>query len=251
VWGLLVGGALFFLLYAVALVHHGFSTRTAPSSLELALARSLRTRSIPKHYKTLQNPIASNPKVLAEAKAHWADHCAQCHANDGSGDVEIGRNLYPRPPDMRKSATQQLTDGEIYYTIDNGVRLTGMPAFGAPGDDDLASWKLVAFIRYLPQMSAGEAAAMEKLNPKTPEEFEEEKCEEEFLNGTSGGESAWLQNGEMDRAHRVCGVGKAAGRRRRRQQRRPRVLRSSAKYLKLAPMYGAPLQDPVSNAGGA
>jgi len=66
--------------------------------------------------------------LIAEAKAHFADHCAICHANNGSGNTEIGRNLYPKAPDMRLPQTLNLTDGELYYTIHNGIRLTGMPA---------------------------------------------------------------------------------------------------------------------------
>src|SRR5580693_2138517 len=65
--------------------------------------------------------------------------------------------------------------GELYYTIQNGIMLSGMPAFGAPGDHDLDSWKLVAFIRHLPALSQLEEVEMEKMNPKSPEELEEEK----------------------------------------------------------------------------
>ncbi len=84
---------------------------------------------------------------------------------------------------MRQGATQRQSDSELYYTIKNGVRLSGMPAFGDPGDEDADSWKLVCFIRHLPQLSSEEEQQMKKLNPKTPEELEEEQQEEEFLNG--------------------------------------------------------------------
>jgi mono/diheme cytochrome c family protein len=172
-------------VYGASIVHHGFSTRTAPSKLERGIATSARFLAIPAGAKGLRNPVQSSPEVIGEAKAHWADHCAQCHANDGSGDAEIGRNLYPRPPDMRLRDTQRLSDGELYFTINRGVRLSGMPAFGTPGDDDLASWKLVDFIRYLPRMSAEEATRMKKLNPKTVDELNEEREEDQFLNGSS------------------------------------------------------------------
>ena len=46
------------------------------------------------------------------------------------GETLIGRGLYPKPPDMTAGGTQQLTDGELYTIIENGVRFTGMPAFG-------------------------------------------------------------------------------------------------------------------------
>ena len=78
------------------------------------------------------NPVSFSDAVWVESRAHFADHCAGCHANDGSGNTEVGRNLYPRAPDMRLAETQRLTDGELYWIIENGVRLTGMPP-GATG----------------------------------------------------------------------------------------------------------------------
>ena len=71
----------------------------------------------------------ATPEVIAAGMAHYADHCAACHANDGSAETQIGLGMYPRPPDMRQPATQTLTDGELFYIIENGVRLTGMPAW--------------------------------------------------------------------------------------------------------------------------
>jgi mono/diheme cytochrome c family protein len=127
--------------------------------------------------------MACSTAVIEEARAHWADHCATCHANNGSGDTLLGRTMYPRPPDMRKAESQQQSDGELYYVIKNGVRLTGMPAFGEPGNNDHSSWHLVCFIRHLPKMTEEEELAMRALNPKTPQDLEEERQEREFLNG--------------------------------------------------------------------
>ena len=87
---------------------------------------------------------------------------------------------------MRLPNTQHLTDGEIYYVIHNGIRLTGMPAWGAEGKDD-DSWKLVLFIRHQPQLTPKEERAMERLNPKGPEERQEEQEEEQFLNEDQSG----------------------------------------------------------------
>jgi hypothetical protein len=129
------------------------------------------------------NPVAFSPEVWVEARAHFADHCAACHANNGSGDVEIGRNLYPRAPDMRLPDTQTLTDGEIYWIIENGVRLTGMPAWGDGSPNDIDTWKLVHFIRRLNQVTQEDLTAMKALNPKTPSELEEEHQDQQFLGG--------------------------------------------------------------------
>lgn len=73
---------------------------------------------------------------------------------------------------MRKTETQNKSDGERYYVIENGVRLSGMPAFEEhSGTNDSDTWKLVVFIRHLPQLSAEELQKMERLNPKTEGEL--------------------------------------------------------------------------------
>lgn len=164
----------------------GFSTRATPSPVEQLAAATARKLAMPEHARDLRNPVPYSIEALEQAQAHWADHCAFCHANDGSGNTDVGRNLYPKPPDMRAPPTQSLSDGELYFTINRGIRLTGMPAWGKPGDDDEDSWKLVYFIRHLPKMTAMEAAAMTKLNPASCMEREEERREEEFLEGNPG-----------------------------------------------------------------
>ena len=181
---LLVIGALGVGVYMMHnMIEHGFSTRTEPMLMEKALATTIRGQAIPSRYKTMRNPVAATPEVIHEGMAHWADHCTACHANNGSGDTMYGKTMYPRPPDMHQKDTQDMSDGELYYTIKNGVRLSGMPAFGDPGDDDTDSWKLVGFIRHLPQLTSTEEAEMQRLNPKSPDEIQEEKEEEEFLKG--------------------------------------------------------------------
>src|SRR5438067_3586879 len=128
----------------------GFSAREAPTGMERWLARAVRETSLPAAAKSRANPVSATPEVLTEARAHWADHCASCHGNDGSGDGLIGKHMYPPAPDMREPATQKLTDGELFYIIQNGIRLTGMPAWGESEHDAEDSWKLVHFIRHLP-----------------------------------------------------------------------------------------------------
>lgn len=176
----LVAGAV----WGVFLVRQGFSTREAPSSLEVWIARGLRRASVPSQARALRNPVMPSEEKLASARAHWADHCASCHANNGSGDTPVGRNLFPKPPDMRAGSTQAQSDGELYYVIKNGVRLTGMPAWGEPGDEDLESWALVAFIRHLPNLSPEEEYEMKKLNPQSVHQREERVLEDAFLNNT-------------------------------------------------------------------
>jgi uncharacterized membrane protein/mono/diheme cytochrome c family protein len=164
---------------------HGLSARNQPSVLESFLADQARVLAIPVKARKLENPLPPAPVLIARGRDHWADHCATCHANNGSGDTELGRNLYPRVPDMRGARTQSLNDGALYYIIRNGVPWTGMPAWGNRdlGDLDSETWELVLFIRHLPKLTPAEETAMEKLNPKGAMEREEEQQEEDFLNG--------------------------------------------------------------------
>jgi len=170
---------------AVSILHDGLSEKAQPSALETAIARIARKMAAPSSAHNQKNPVADSPAVQREARLHFADHCAICHGNDGSGDTMIGRGLYPKPPDLRANATQNLSDGDIFWIIENGVRLTGMPAFGGGSEHDDAdsSWKLVHFIRHLPALTAEEKLEMEKYNPKGPNDREEEQQENDFLDG--------------------------------------------------------------------
>ena len=177
-------------VYATVLVRRGFSARENPSWIEAFSAGIAKRLAVPATYR-LKNPYAPTAENLREGEEHFADHCAICHANDGSGDTLFGKGLYPKPPDMRSADTQDKSDGALYYTIVNGVRLSGMPAFGpgsvpSSGDEgtgDAENWKLVLFIRHLSQITSEELEEMKKLNPKTEADRAEEQQEEEFLNG--------------------------------------------------------------------
>jgi len=162
----------------------GVSARPDPSWIEIRAALSLRSWLTPPMYKGLRNPVTATAENFAVARQHFADHCASCHANDGSGNTEMGRGFYPKSPDMRLPRTQQLSDGEIFYFIENGIRLTGMPAWstGTP-EGEKASWELVHFIRRLPGLTPEDLAIMERFNPVSREQFEEERKIEEFLDG--------------------------------------------------------------------
>src|ERR1035437_2847869 len=148
---------LVFAVYGTRLIHRGFSARDEPSSLERLLARTARTLSIPLSGRHESNPWKPTPEILKEAREHYLNRCATCHGQDGGAQTDVGRGLYPKPPDLRRPETQQLTDGELHYIIRNGVRLTGMPGWGNPHDArDDDSWKLVLFIRSLAGVTPAE-----------------------------------------------------------------------------------------------
>lgn len=162
----------------------GFSARVKPTAVETMAARTARSLALSAAVRDRQNPVPDSEQMRKEGLEHWADHCALCHANDGSGDTEMGRQMYPPAPDMRGPDTQRLTDGELFYIIENGIRLTGMPAWGSGSErDQQDTWKLVRFIRHLPALTAVELEKMKEFNPRSPQEIREEMEEQEFLNG--------------------------------------------------------------------
>ena len=169
-------------------LQRGFSARGEPSTLEAFLAKRVRRLSMPGRARNAKNPVGASAEILSAGMAHWADHCATCHGNDGRGATPIGKGLYPKPPDMTATATQQLTDGELYYIIENGIRFTGMPAFGeeaiqSADEQDTESWHLVHFIRHLPNIAEDELAQMKTMNPKSPMESAREERIRKFLQG--------------------------------------------------------------------
>jgi predicted CXXCH cytochrome family protein len=157
---------LVFSLIAMAVIFSGLvlwlrrSAASDPSLLERVIARRVRNFAIPRRAQKQTNPFKATPDNLQEARETFLARCAGCHGYDGGGQTQLGRGLYPKPPDLRQDPTQNLSDGQIHYIIENGVRLTGMPAWstsqGQPRDD---SWKMVLFIRALRKPALAEVTA--------------------------------------------------------------------------------------------
>ena len=186
-----VGGWLGYQLFTT-----GFSAKAEPHAIEVFIARQIRHLAIPIEKRQAQNPIPSSLDVMKESLEHFANHCATCHANDGSGQTPIGKNVYPRAPDLRLADTQSMSDGEIFWVIHNGIRFTAMPAWGE-GDpaQDMGSWALVHFIRHLPQLTSKELDQMKALNPKTKKDLEKEAAFGQSRQGDDAAGSARIDNG--------------------------------------------------------
>jgi mono/diheme cytochrome c family protein len=169
---------IFLLVIALAaagwlLARRGFSARAQPSTFEQFIATRLHSLSIPAGVKNQANPFAADPGAWRGAASHFQDHCAVCHGSDGRGMTAIGRNIYPKAPDMAGPDTQQRSDGELFYIISNGIRFTGMPGWG--GEDSAEEiWKLVSFIRHLPALTPEELEQTKPAQPK-PHEHSHDK----------------------------------------------------------------------------
>lgn len=189
----LVGAVVLLAIAAVLFVRltrYGLSTHDEPTKAEVVLAGALRRWASPADLRDKKNPLPASPEVLAEARSHFADHCAVCHGNDGKGQTVFGQKLFPRAPDMTLGATQSLSDGELFAVIENGIRLTGMPGWGdGTAESARGSWGLVHFVRNLSKLSEADFREMERMNPMTAAQFEQMKEEEAFLGGDAEAES--------------------------------------------------------------
>ena len=90
--------------------------------------------------------------VVASITAGLTDYgleCSMCHDNDGRAQNPPGRWMYPRAADLTCKRVQSQSDPELFWIIQNGIRLTGMPAFGKVESSDQI-WDLVNYVRTLP-----------------------------------------------------------------------------------------------------
>ena len=184
-WIVLAAGLTAGVAVAMVLVKgSGIGTRRDPFFMEARLARASWRWLVPPRTREAANPVPKTDEALAAARAHWADHCASCHANDGSGDVPVGRRVYPPAPDLRDRGTQALSDGELFYAIEQGIPWTAMPAWstGTP-DGERETWQLVRFIRHLRDLTPDELREMEQLNPRSPASDKRDRDIEDFLKG--------------------------------------------------------------------
>jgi mono/diheme cytochrome c family protein len=143
-------------LLALLWIRNAFRSSNGPAPWETTIARTVRHFAIPRTERQRQDQLTPSAENLQAGREEFLAHCSNCHGVDGSGRTQMGQHLYPRVPDLRAAPTQELSDGEIHYVIENGVPLTGMPAWKSPQPESVDRlWKLVLYIR--------------TLNPLTPE----------------------------------------------------------------------------------
>lgn len=116
-------------------------------------------RSIARHAGSMTNPFANDPAAMRAGLAHYKDNCLPCHAASGIDRSEFARGLNPPPPRLAAPSIRAASDGELFWVISNGIRSTGMPAF-SPTHSEEEIWKIVAFVRHLPELTPEEIEAL-------------------------------------------------------------------------------------------
>jgi mono/diheme cytochrome c family protein len=107
------------------------------------LVRRSSREGIPAAPRNLQASIEEGDKL-------YATDCSMCHGSDGRTPTDSGRWMYPRAEDLTSPEVQQYRDRELFWIVKNGIRLSGMPAFGRVESDEHI-WNLVHYLRTLPR----------------------------------------------------------------------------------------------------
>lgn len=132
-----------------------------PSRMEHRIGNASWERSLHRKAPQTKNPFLDNPSAIDVGFDHYKGMCVTCHGAPGVEVSEIGKGLNPAPPKLRAKKLEEWSDGELFYLIKNGIRMTGMPAFGPTHSDD-EIWKIAAFMRHLDSLSAAQTEELRK-----------------------------------------------------------------------------------------
>jgi len=151
-------------LFVLAMGWFNVAARAKPGLIERSLAPWAVDRSMSRRAPKTANPVAGAADALSTGLDHYHENCVMCHGAPGIEGSEVSKGLNPKAPHLDDT---DLSDGELFWTIKNGVRMTGMPAFGPTHTDD-EIWKIVAFVRHLSKLTPSERQALQP----SPEEEE-------------------------------------------------------------------------------
>ena len=160
VFGLVVGALLVvgIPLLVLATGAYNVAATSAPGALETSLAGWAMDRSVEKHAQDLINPHAGDAQAAAVGLDDYAETCVTCHGAPGVEPAELAKGLNPPAPELDEAAGD-MSDGEMFWIISHGIRMTGMPAF-APTHTEDEIWNMVTFIRRLPHLTPEEKAVL-------------------------------------------------------------------------------------------
>ena len=135
----------------------GCTANKQPSEGETGLANAAKDVTIPLEAGKMKNPLPDTDEVVSQGQEVFLGSCAQCHGADARGDTDIGRNMNPPAMDLTSPHVQHWSDAELFWIVQNGVRLTGMPSWKSSISDN-DTWKLARFIHKLPSLGAAPAS---------------------------------------------------------------------------------------------
>ena len=154
--GILIGWILIGLFIGIVFWTGSYNVAATNSAgrFERKFAAFALDHAIEKRAPTQSNPF-TKPEDIRFGLAHFKENCLDCHGAPGVEESEFGQGLNPPAPDLTLPAVQRMRDGELYWVVANGIRMTGMPAFSPTHKPD-EIWKMVAFVRHMPEITKEE-----------------------------------------------------------------------------------------------
>ena len=139
---LLAGGAL-------ALSRFSLTALNEPGQTEILLATKAKHLLVARGSRQgVPNETSNTPGSVAEGDKLYGAECAACHGMNAHNPTEAGRWMYPRAADLTSSEVRSYSNQELFWIVKNGIRLSGMPAFGKVESDEHI-WSLVHYLRSL------------------------------------------------------------------------------------------------------
>lgn len=138
-----------------------------------------RDRSIERRTSGIAVPVLNDPSLVEEGFEHYREMCTGCHLAPGTESSEMRTGLNPQPPVLAKLVPHS-SPARLFRVIKNGVKMTGMPAWGTTHSDQMI-WAIVAFLERLPTMTPAEYQALDKAHPPEPDPEEQSSQDHAFL----------------------------------------------------------------------
>jgi len=132
---------------------------TAPPDLTDKIAPWVLEKALERRSREVTDPIAKDPGAVKRGMTHYRENCLPCHGAPGVDPAEYQEGMNPVPPGIDADAVQHDTDAELFWVVKNGIRMTGMPAFGVNHKDEEIR-DIVAFVRHAPQLTDAERQAL-------------------------------------------------------------------------------------------
>jgi mono/diheme cytochrome c family protein len=153
--------ALLLVAATVAFVYSGIydvGASTPHGPVSSWILETTRHSSIERRADQIEVPDLSDESLVLSGVNDFEAMCVQCHGAPGKQPGSVGKGLNPPAPDLAASA-REMSAAELFWVTKNGIRMTGMPAWGETHGDD-ALWPVVALIEALPELDAASYAEL-------------------------------------------------------------------------------------------
>ena len=163
---LVAGGAAIVLSGAIDVA----ATTPEPGFVK-AILEQARERSVERRAKLVKVPELGSPEQVAKGLEEYVEMCAACHGGPGREHSEIAQGLNPPPPQFSRSLHDE--PQEVFWIVKNGIKMTGMPAFG-PTHDEETIWAIVAFLKKIDELTPEQKQALARGGEEEEEHHDHE-----------------------------------------------------------------------------